>query len=180
LSTASRGRGVQERHDSLPERLDLRGRHHGVGGGEQRDGHAVIVRAAPGAVREDAGAQVAQGAAQITVAPEREHERHTVTETGTAGGRDAEPAREADADEAHAAVAREAAPAGQPCRRVLDHVRRARRDAVVPQVGHLDGEDGEAARGQVAGEIDQPRLIEARGMYPRGQKQRAPAAARGR
>jgi len=81
--------------------------------------------------------------------------------------------READADEADAAVGGQLALVEHPRGGILDLIGQPRRHLVVQQVGQLRREHGEAARREVARELRQAWFVQAFGVHARRQHDRA-------
>ena len=114
--------------------------------------------------RLDPAAQIAQHARQVAVAAEREHVGDLVADRRTARGDHRQPAREADAHQAHGAVGRQGVIRREPRRGVFDLVHRLGREAVADEIRQRDRHDGDAAGREVAGEPLQPRLLDAHGV----------------
>jgi hypothetical protein len=118
------------------------------------------VRRTVGGARLDAGAEIPQHARQIAVPAEREHERDTIADRGTAGGDEGKPAAEADADQADPSVGRKRPIRGDKARGLFDAVGDRGRDRKPREVGDVGGDHGDAARGEVTGQAHQPRLVD--------------------
>ena len=111
------------------------------------------------------------------MAAEREDVRHVSAERRPRRGDDRQPAAEADAHQPDAPAAREPRRPGEPSGRALDVVGDGRRDREVDEVGDFGRHDRHAARGELAGERDQPRLVDAGGIEARHQQHGAPRRA---
>ena len=130
------------------------------------------------AIRLDAGAEERHDVGQAAVAAERHDVGDVRRRGGTARGHDGQPAGETDAEHTDPAVRRERPIGSDLHDGILERVGELRRDAVVQQVVDFGGDHRRAGDGQVAGELDQPRLVDAIGVHTAGQQHGPRAAGR--
>ena len=116
-------------------------------------------------------------AREVAVTAERHHERDAIADRFAARGDDRQPAGKTDADDADLAVGAELRLLARPLHRVFDHVGDLRRDLESLQIGRGDGQHAVSGGGEIFGEADQARFVDAVAMHARHQQQRAAASA---